>query len=58
MLSPKTHAVSLELKELTNNMSPFIQTEDINLTFLDLKQVADLFLLLSSSISDILNTEN
>ena len=24
-------------------MSPFIRTEDINLTFLDLKQVADLF---------------
>ena len=53
MLSPKTHAVSLELKELTNNMSPFIQTEDINLTSLDLKQVADPFWLLSSSIRDI-----
>ena len=57
MLSPKTHAVRLELEELTNNMSPFIRTEDIKLTFLDLKQVADPFLLLSSSISDILNTE-
>ena len=57
MLSPKTHAVSLELKELTNNMSPFIQTEDINLTFLDLKQVADPIWLLSRSISDIFNTE-
>ena len=55
MLSPKTHAVRLELEELTNNMSPF--TEDINLTSLDLKQVADPFWLLSSSISDILNTE-
>ena len=25
----KTHAVRLELEELTNNMSPFIRTEDI-----------------------------
>ena len=57
MLSPKTHAVRLELEELTNNMSPFNRTEDINLTSLDLKQVADPFWLLSSSISDILNTE-